>query len=268
MGSRMSPFGEHWYASSPSRRRFTSYERDMESGLDYAMFRYDAQTLGRFTSADPMGGSFVDPQSLNGYSYGENDPINHVDSLGLFIQLPELYLNRGGGRGWDMVCRLECDRDKWRCEQLCYNIQDRLQDRPDPPLVVPNGANGGPAVGYGPFKVPKQYLDCLSKLVGQDAGGVEVMEYSSTAQKMGVLAFTAPNSIFIAGSGAAFFQPYRSAVILEEYFHVLRQWKTGSLNVREYVTDSVFRFLIGQHTHDDNRFEREAMESARFLVGN
>jgi RHS repeat-associated protein len=52
------PFGEAWYSSSTTTKwRFTSYERDGESGLDYAMFRYDSTRLGRFMTPNPVAGS-------------------------------------------------------------------------------------------------------------------------------------------------------------------------------------------------------------------
>jgi RHS repeat-associated protein len=80
------PFGETWYEnpSSPAGKwDFTSYERDSESGLDYAQFRYDSSRLGRFMSPDPMGGSTTDPQSLNRYTYTRNDPVNLTDPSGM-----------------------------------------------------------------------------------------------------------------------------------------------------------------------------------------
>jgi len=78
------PFGESWYGSgTTSKWKLTSYERDAESGNDYAMARYDVNRLGRFSSPDPVGGSSGDPQSLNRYAYVENDPIDLADPSGL-----------------------------------------------------------------------------------------------------------------------------------------------------------------------------------------
>jgi RHS repeat-associated protein len=79
------PFGETWYETgAASKLKFTSYERDSESGNDYAMARYNVNRLGRFSSPDPIGGSLADPQSLNRYAYTRNDPINLADPSGLF----------------------------------------------------------------------------------------------------------------------------------------------------------------------------------------
>ncbi len=79
------PFGEVRYDTlAADKWKFTSYERDSESGLDYAMFRFDSTRLGRFMTPDPLGGYATNPQSLNRYSYVQNDPVNSVDPLGLY----------------------------------------------------------------------------------------------------------------------------------------------------------------------------------------
>ncbi|MFQ5904177.1 MAG: RHS repeat domain-containing protein, partial [Candidatus Binatia bacterium] len=78
------PFGEAWNPSGTTTKwQFTSYERDTESSLDYAMFRYDSSRLGRFLTPDPLAGSIANPQSLNRYAYVLNDPVNLIDPLGL-----------------------------------------------------------------------------------------------------------------------------------------------------------------------------------------
>jgi len=77
------PFGELWYQSGPDNKWFfTSYDRDSESGLDYALARYYDSRTGTFCSADPLAGSPGDPQSWNRYPYGRNDPIDITDPSG------------------------------------------------------------------------------------------------------------------------------------------------------------------------------------------
>jgi RHS repeat-associated protein len=66
-----------------SNYKFTGYERDSETGLDYAFARYYNQRLGRFMSADPLGGDLTDPQSLNRYAYVTNSPTNFSDPSGM-----------------------------------------------------------------------------------------------------------------------------------------------------------------------------------------
>ncbi len=78
------PYGESWYATNTTTKwQFTSYERDSESGNDYAMMRSSVNRLGRFSSPDLLAGSTSDPQSLNHYTYGLNDPVNLIDPFGL-----------------------------------------------------------------------------------------------------------------------------------------------------------------------------------------
>jgi len=82
------PFGEVQSDSSSSatKRKFTSYDRDPESGNDFAVNREYVSTTGRFTQPDPLGikaVSLAKPQSLNAYNYVNNDPINFMDPSGL-----------------------------------------------------------------------------------------------------------------------------------------------------------------------------------------
>jgi RHS repeat-associated protein len=73
------------YAADSVRQKFTAYERDDETGLDYAQARYHASKLGRFTSIDPLSSSakLTDPQTLNRYSYVSNNPVVFSDPTGL-----------------------------------------------------------------------------------------------------------------------------------------------------------------------------------------
>ena len=78
------PFGEEAGTTGESEKhRFTSYERDSESGTDYAVNRQHMPNTGRFAQADVVAGSILSPQSLNRYSYVSNDPTNSADPLGL-----------------------------------------------------------------------------------------------------------------------------------------------------------------------------------------
>jgi RHS repeat-associated protein len=79
------PFGYEVTAVNgcPPEYKFATYERDSESGLDYAVFRHYNSRLGRFISPDPIGGDPSSPQSLNRYTYVGNNSLNGVDPLGL-----------------------------------------------------------------------------------------------------------------------------------------------------------------------------------------
>jgi RHS repeat-associated protein len=105
------PFGESWYNATSDKLLFTTYERDAESGNDYAMARYNVSRLGRFSSPDPLPGSIADSQSLNRYLYTENNPISATDPSGAVTYMCTRardedcpYRNYGGfvfGSTWD-----------------------------------------------------------------------------------------------------------------------------------------------------------------------
>ena len=78
------PFGETWYTTSLGPEwMFTNYQRDNESGNDYAYAREYVNRLGRFATGDPVQTKRSDaPRKFNLYSYVANDPINVTDPTG------------------------------------------------------------------------------------------------------------------------------------------------------------------------------------------
>jgi RHS repeat-associated protein len=67
------------------RQDYTGYQKDNESGLEFAQARYYNTGHGRFTSVDPLTASATirNPQTFNRYSYVLNSPYEFVDPLGL-----------------------------------------------------------------------------------------------------------------------------------------------------------------------------------------
>jgi RHS repeat-associated protein len=64
---------------------FTGKERDTESGNDYFGARYYASSMGRWLSPDPTQLWYADqtnPQSMNLYGYGWNNPHRYIDKNG------------------------------------------------------------------------------------------------------------------------------------------------------------------------------------------
>jgi RHS repeat-associated protein len=64
------------------RQKFTSKERDVETGLDYFGARYYSSVLGRFTVTDGGAPDQSDPQSWNRYRYARNNPLFYIDPTG------------------------------------------------------------------------------------------------------------------------------------------------------------------------------------------
>lgn len=91
------------------RRGYTGYEKDGESGLDFAQARYYNSTHGRFTSVDPLtaSASIKNPQTFNRYSYVLNSPYKYTDPLGL---LPSSWnTHYGGGGGFCSASQSSCE---------------------------------------------------------------------------------------------------------------------------------------------------------------
>lgn len=110
------PFGEEIWAgvglrtimqkyatTSKVRQKFALTERDEASGLDHTWFRKYESYAGRWTSPDPLAGTIANPQTLNRYTYVNNDPVNATDPTGLMPQMCGADLSFqdcGGGAGF------------------------------------------------------------------------------------------------------------------------------------------------------------------------
>jgi RHS repeat-associated protein len=83
VGGRTTPIG--FVVADGLRQRFTSKERDNETGLDYFLARYYSAGHGRFISVDPVimeKRRLADPQALNLYVYARNNPLRFIDPDG------------------------------------------------------------------------------------------------------------------------------------------------------------------------------------------
>jgi RHS repeat-associated protein len=89
------------------RQDYTGYQKDLESGLEFAQARYYNTRHGRFTSVDPLAASqnTDDPQTFNRYTYVMNKPTSLVDPSGA-IGIPPgcsagfSFSDCGGGSGF------------------------------------------------------------------------------------------------------------------------------------------------------------------------
>ncbi len=108
------PFGHalmEWSSSGNTNlntKKFTGYDRDAATGLDYANARMHNPTRGRFIQPDQLGlgaADFGRPQTLNRYAYVHNDPINFVDPSGL-DEIHRVVPNTPGGFTVDILAKL------------------------------------------------------------------------------------------------------------------------------------------------------------------
>lgn len=131
VGGRSS--GQGYGAADEIRKKYTGYERDDESGLDYAKARYYNSYHGRYTSSDPLMASAdtKNPQTFNRYTYVLNSPYKFTDPLGLIPQNK----SANGGKGW-----------AW-CS-TCRSFDDGIE-YVEPPVVVHSNPGDGNSAGNG-----------------------------------------------------------------------------------------------------------------------
>ena len=102
----------------------TGKERDAESGNDYFGARYYASTMGRFMSPDwsksPEAVPYADlekPQTLNLYTYADNNPLSVTDADGHSPDWWQKFTNWLGGNGWYTNDQLTDQHRSWLLEQ-------------------------------------------------------------------------------------------------------------------------------------------------------
>lgn len=108
--------------------KFTGKERDTESGLDDFGARHYSGGLGRFMQTDPIwvkADRMLDPQRLNLYAYGRNNPLKFADPTGMDLKM--------GGCPSDMTTSM--------CEAAVTNGLQK-DDRSHVHFVEGDGKNG------------------------------------------------------------------------------------------------------------------------------
>lgn len=81
---RSTPFGDPRGTSPtswPGQNGFVGGTKDTTTGLTHLGAREYDPSLGRFLSVDPVMVT-SDPQQMNGYAYGSNNPLTHADPSG------------------------------------------------------------------------------------------------------------------------------------------------------------------------------------------
>ena len=159
--------------------QFAGEARDA-SGLTFLRARYLKPIQGRFISQDPWLGDLGRPQSLNGWSYVENNPINLTDPSGLF---PE-------------YCRTSLTTVAYEhCVRTFYNL-----DPIDEP--APSRIEGTPGCYEGPipYRAPG-YIEGSSNTVSPGVGGTWGHEVAHDFATMEWQAFDYHGLAFGAGYG-------------------------------------------------------------------
>jgi len=108
--------------------------------------------------------------------------------------------------------------------------------------------------------MPAHLRAALVELLGEGVDDVEVVERSWFARlHVGARATTRRNRILLRGTAQEFFAD--PALVLHEYFHVLRQWNTGRLSTFRYLRE----WLRRGYWH--NRYEHQARRFVNLRLG-
>jgi RHS repeat-associated protein len=171
--SDYSSFGTEYpiTGSGVNRYKFTGKERDSESQVDYFGARYYSNALGRFITSDwskkPVPVPYADlddPQTLNQYGYGRNNPLSHADVDGHFWQ--ELF-NKIRYHVWTDNAHLESALQK--------EAQRRLDDLKKRGVTI----NGRPAADVLKGKSNTQIYDAYDTI----NSGLRIQKMMDDVQK-------------------------------------------------------------------------------------
>ena len=100
-------------------------------------------------------------------------------------------------------------------------------------------------------RMPAELRQALTDVFGDPVDDVVLREHSWFARLHGhATATTRYNTIYLCGSAEEFFAS--PELLLHEYFHVLRQWNRGRMNVFDYLLEWYRR------GYWQNRYERQA----------
>jgi len=108
--------------------------------------------------------------------------------------------------------------------------------------------------------LPARLRASLVELLGEDVDDVEIVANSWYARlHFGARATTRRNRILLPGAAEDFLAD--PALVLHEYFHVLRQWNPGRMSVGSYLWEWLRR------GYWRNRYERQARRFVGLRLG-
>ena len=108
--------------------------------------------------------------------------------------------------------------------------------------------------------MPAELRRALEDLFGDSVDEIELREHSLFARLHGrATATTRRNTIYLRGSLQDFFRDHE--LLLHEYFHVLRQWNRGRMNLWDYLVE------WRRRGYWQNRYERQARRFVKLRLG-
>jgi len=226
---------------------FTGHLQDSETGLTYMQQRYYDPTVGRFLSVDPVAALSSPVGMFNRYKYAANNPYRFVDPDGRQEKAEQQRertdfrsMSSHPGAGGMAISGLPREGRSQRSEG-----GGAAQASPK------GSAAPGPAIS-STVDVPSQDKYALEVLLGEPVDDVQVIENSPFAKLHGAIATTREDAIYLAISGERFLKDPQ--LMLEEYYHVIKQWNTGDVTVAKYVIENA----TNGDGYRGNRYEVEA----------
>jgi RHS repeat-associated protein len=287
------PFGEEMGAGNGGRTtamgyspaggeklKFTGKERDAETGLDYFLARYYSGAQGRFTSVDPIWITkerMLDPQRLNLYGYGRNNPLRYIDPDGMDITL---------GR-----CDLGSPEECFGRLQQGLRKDDRAHVR----LIHGDGKNGFKKGEYGvavdaDYKSDSKNFQTLQKLANDHSATatIDVLNGDSsfdlkvsvrldvrTAEDTFATMSTTPNeaggftgyTFYPQGKGVP--GPYSPGNFTDVIVNASRGWIPATIHHElRHVLLGDFGRIAPYGAHGTGRVDRETIEAEKEAVSN
>jgi len=218
---------------------FTGHQRDAATGLTYMQQRYYDSTLGRFLSVDPVTANSGTGANFNRYKYAANNPYRFVDPDGR----QEKDKVTGSNIPGNSVAMA-------RITVTASGIGTGENKRTSEASQKGSAASGSPVSAT--VEVPSQDRYALEVLLGEPVDNVQVLENSPFAKLHGAIATTREDAIYLSISGGAFLRDPQ--LMLEEYYHVIKQWNTGDLTLEKYLIENA----TNGAGYKGNRYEVEA----------
>jgi RHS repeat-associated protein len=212
------PFGmemvpTNTFTGGGSRKRFTGHERDEESGLDYMVGRYKAQSAANFLSVDPVlqvERSSGSPQEWNRLAYVANDPVRATDPSGCVIAYgPSVVKSKRNDptfrMGFELWKATKLGQEQWRNLGKSNAVHRFEVGR----VWVPRGFALDAEQVFGKTEPP---LDTRAMATADKAGKLHVSETTSTV-----------NAEYIEESSTSIGEAAKkiAAALYEEAYHAL-----------------------------------------------
>jgi RHS repeat-associated protein len=219
------------------RQKFTHYERDIETGLDYAGARYHSAIQGRFTSIDPVmiSARTINPQSWNRYSYVLNRPTSLVDPSGAIAE---------GANGCSAESR-NCVADKKSEEEEDYDR--RLQSTRNA-IAATQAARDGDWDTYDELMAADSNLVASQGTLDYTAGRVQVIIWTKPTEGLkGVNpVFAFGHVSFVIGDQSYSWQAHIDSTTVKKIGSLLPQLITFARNRKTVPTVPAITLTSGR----------------------